>query len=81
MANSSVALPFVASAQAPVLILALANGDGAVADVFALQQTRALDATNTSVWTIARGRGAEVGTCISLRALLKHSAFLNETKP
>jgi hypothetical protein len=43
MANSSVALPFVASAQAPVLILALANGDGAVADVFALQQTRALD--------------------------------------
>ena len=36
-------MPLVACAQAPVLILALANGDGVVANVLALQQTQVLD--------------------------------------
>jgi hypothetical protein len=37
--DASVTVPFVASAQAPFLILALADGDGAVANVLALQNT------------------------------------------
>ena len=55
MANSSVAMPLVACAQAPVLILALANGDGAVANVLALQQTQALDDG-----TMSRRRGGNL---------------------